>query len=114
MLTTKEKGLLIAIINHCIYIETKIPGISFEEFSMNEDLIRLMCFSILQICELAKHFDDEFISKYGSVPWIRIMGMRDRIAHGYDKIEIDKVWDVIQNKISILHSYCNQILEENK
>lgn len=114
MLTTKEKGLLIAIVKHCSYIESKVPGVTFEEFSKNEDLIRLMCFSILQIGELSKHLSDEFILKYGSVPWIRIMGMRDRIAHGYDKIETEKVWDVVQNKISVLYSYCNQILKENQ
>ena len=114
MLTIKEKGLLLAIIKHCTYIESKVPGVTYEEFLKNEDLIRLMCFSILQIGELSKHFDNAFISKYGSVPWVRIMGMRDRIAHGYDKIEVDKVWDVVQNKIKPLHSYCDQILEENK
>ena len=114
MVTTKENGLLEAIIKHCTYIEKKIPDVTYERFMQNEDFLRLMCFSILQIGELAKHFDKEFITKYGSIPWIKIMGMRDRVAHGYDSIEKDVVWDTIQNDIVPLHNYCNQILEENK
>jgi len=114
MVTTKEIGLLLAIIKHCTYIEGKITGIKYDEFMQNEDFQRMMCFSILQIGELAKHFDKTFITKYGLVPWIKIMGMRDRVAHGYDSIEKDVVWSTIQLDIVPLHEYCNQILEENK
>ena len=113
MLTTKEKGLLIAIINHCIYIETKIPGISFEEFSMNEDLIRLMCFSILQIGELAKHLSLDFISTFNNVPWKNIKGMRDIIGHGYGTIEWNRVWITATNDIEPLRVYCEEIINNN-
>ena len=114
MLTTKEIGLLIAIVKHCSYIEEKLPNLSFDEFATNEDLIRLMCFSILQIGELAKHFEPEFITQYSAVPWKEMMGMRDKVAHGYDTIKVDKVWQTVQNDIVPLHNYCNLILEENK
>ena len=114
MLTTKQTGLLISIRKHCIYIEEKIPNVTYEDFVKNEDLIRLMCFSILQIGELAKHFELDFIAKYGAVPWKQMMGMRDIVAHGYDTVKLDKVWLTIQNDIVPLHNYCNQILEENK
>ena len=39
------------------------------------------------------------MSNYPSIPWKSIMGMRDRIAHGYFEIDIDVVFYVLKNDI---------------
>ena len=38
----------------------------------------VLCFNLLQIGELAKRFEPNFIKEYGNVPWKNIKGMRDR------------------------------------
>ena len=50
----------------------------------------VLCFNLLQIGELAKKFDPNFVKEYGSTPWKEIKGMRDRIVHGYDTVLFDK------------------------
>ena len=35
----------------------------------------------------------EKYQQFGGVPWKQIKGMRDKIAHGYGAIDLDRVWD---------------------
>ena len=114
MLKTKEKGLLQNIVRHCESIERIIKNLTKEQFESDEDKRDLVCFHILQIGELAKHFDDNFIVNHSGVPWNKIKGMRDKVAHGYDTIKTERVWSTAIEDIEPLHEYCLKILEEDK
>ncbi len=114
MLTIKEKGLLLAIIKHCNKINEKIVGLKQEQFNRDDDVVQIICFNILNIGELAKHFDDEFINQYNEVPWDKIKGMRDRVAHGYDTIDLDRVWNTVLYDINPLLNYCKKILKDDE
>jgi uncharacterized protein with HEPN domain len=43
---------------------------------------------------------------------IEIIGMRNRIVHGYDMVSNVAVWDAIQNHIPILKQEINKLLEK--
>lgn len=113
MLSVKEQGILEGIIKHCDKILQKTSSIKEEDFVENEDLIEVVCFNILQIGELAKNFEPSFTSKYNKVPWKQIKGMRDKVAHGYDTIDVSKIWNTAKNDIKPLLDYCNFILALN-
>jgi uncharacterized protein with HEPN domain len=42
----------------------------------------------------------------------KIKGLRNRIAHEYDMIEIDEVWIIIQRNLPILKQEIKQLLEK--
>ena len=113
MLSVKETGLLLAIIKHCNKISEKMKGLSREQFDRDEDVVQIICFNILQIGELAKNFEPEFIRTHNAVPWNKIKGMRDKVAHGYDKIDMDRVWYTALDDINPLRDYCQQILDSS-
>ena len=114
MLTIKEQGLLINIIKHCEKINEKINNLTREQFDNDEDVVEIICFNILQIGELAKNFEPKFVAKYSGVPWRQIKGMRDKVAHGYGTIDMNRVWYTAQDDINPLLKYCSQILNNNK
>lgn len=114
MLSVKEKGLLLGIIKHCNKINEKMSGLTREQFDNDEDVLQIICFNILQIGELAKNFEPDFIKRYNGVPWGQIKGMRDKVAHGYDTIDKDRVWNTALFDINSLLDYCIKILKENE
>lgn len=113
MLKIKEKGLLQNIIKHCESIERVIKNLTKEQFESDDDKRDLVCFHILQIGELAKHFDDNFVKTYAGVPWNKIKGMRDKVAHGYDTIKTERVWATAISDITPLHEYCDKLIKED-
>jgi uncharacterized protein with HEPN domain len=36
------------------------------------------------------------------IPWRRMIGMRNRIIHEYDRVDLAVVWDVVQNELPSL------------
>ena len=113
MLSTKEKGILIYIIEHCKRVEEKTIGETREILDTNKDVEEIVCFNILQIGELVKKLNDEFIVKYNKVQWKSIKGMRDRVAHGYDTLDREQIWKAASEDIVPLREYCEEIIESN-
>ena len=103
-----------SIIKHCKKINEKMNGLTREQFDNDEDVFQIICFNLLQIGELAKSFEQTFIAKYNGAPWRQIKGMRDKVAHAYGAIDMDRVWDTALNDINPLIGYCRKILNDNK
>lgn len=47
---------------------------------------------------------------YSQIPWQDIIGMRHRLVHGYDEIDLDVVWEVIQQDLPPLIEELKRII----
>jgi uncharacterized protein with HEPN domain len=50
--------------------------------------------------------------KYPSIPWSQIIGMRNRLIHGYDSVDLDVLWDTIDIDLPPLIAALKKILEQ--
>jgi uncharacterized protein with HEPN domain len=48
--------------------------------------------------------------KYPSIPWHPIIGMRNRLIHGYDSVDFDVLWDTIEVDLPPLIAALEKIL----
>lgn len=93
----KIKAHADSIIEYCKTCE------SLEEFDSNSMLVEATVFNLMQIGELAKtNLSDEAKDEITSIPWKQLYGMRNRIVHGYDGINMQIVWDTVCEDIPIL------------
>jgi uncharacterized protein with HEPN domain len=51
--------------------------------------------------------------QHASIPWRQIIGMRNRIIHGYDSVDLDILWDVIAGDLPPLIEDLTAILGPN-
>ena len=49
--------------------------------------------------EASKRIPDEVRAKHSEIPWKRMAGMRDKLIHEYAGVDLETVWDVIQEEI---------------
>ncbi len=54
------------------------------------------------IGEAASQLTPELRAELASVPWGQIVGMRNRLVHGYYLIEADIVWDTVTEDLPLL------------
>ena len=51
------------------------------------------------IGEAAAKISPETKSRYPQIPWADIVGMRNRLVHGYFEIDLDRLWDTITDDL---------------
>jgi len=43
--------------------------------------------------------------------WHKIIGLRNLISHGYDRIEMERIWDIVINHLPPLSKKVDQLLQ---
>lgn len=78
------------------------------------DADRLLLFAVLRaievIGEAASKVTDETQAATPSIPWASIIGMRNRLIHGYFDIDANVVWRTATEEIPSLHRALRQLL----
>src|SRR4051812_18827122 len=56
-------------------------------------------YQLLVLGEAVKRLSTEYRSRHGQIPWKDIAGFRDRLIHGYDKVDWERVWEVLTTEL---------------
>ncbi|MBQ4281546.1 MAG: DUF86 domain-containing protein [Spirochaetales bacterium] len=97
----RDYGIVLRMIEHCNRIEEirERLGNSFETFisdSVYEDAINM---NIFQIGELSNQLSVGFKKSIPDIPWHRIYGIRNVIAHAYVIVDKRTIWETAEKDI---------------
>ncbi|MEN3002945.1 HepT-like ribonuclease domain-containing protein [Dehalobacterium formicoaceticum] len=106
----KEKAILEKLKDYASQAIQFKDDMTFEEFSNDLKTISACVFSLSQIGELVSRLDVEFVEANNQIPWRKIKGMRNRIVHDYEGIQLNIVWDVLVDFLPELIKSINKIL----
>jgi uncharacterized protein with HEPN domain len=59
-----------------------------------------------------KRLSAEFRDQHANIPWKAIAGMRDILAHQYDRVNLITLWDAIHTDIPELLALLHPLLPE--
>ena len=86
---------------------------SMEEFEADTMRVEATVFNLVQIGELAKmSLSDTAKAQLSNIPWHQLYGMRNRIVHGYDSVNMRIVWDTVESGIPELNEEIREVLGE--
>lgn len=86
---------------------------SRAELEANDEKVSAILYQITIIGEATKRLSPEIRQQQPEIPWRDIAGMRDVIVHEYDQVDLDVVWDVIENKVPELLTLLTPLLAKD-
>ncbi len=87
-----------------------VAGVDFDEFASNEMMQDATSMQLINIGEMVSRLSEEFRDKHDYLPWHKVIGMRNQIAHGYFEIKADEVWRTCEEDLPKLKE---QLLKSN-
>lgn len=76
-----------------------MAGLTRESFAQDTMRIDAVVRNLEIIGEAAKMIPESIRVEYPNIEWRKIAGLRDILAHHYFEVDLDIVWDVVQNKL---------------
>lgn len=95
---------VIKLINYC-------TGCTYDSFSADTKLVEACVFNLSQLGELCHAADDVFVQNHPEIPWREMYGLRNRIVHDYDGVNLRLVWEIISEDIPVLHKTLQKIIK---
>lgn len=74
-------------------------GLTREQFQASR-LHQVAALKALEtIGEAASRVSEPLRATHPQIPWREIIGTRNRLVHAYFEVELDEVWDTVQNDL---------------
>lgn len=87
-----------------------MTGITWDEFSKDALLQDAVVRRLEIIGEAAGRVSADTQKKYPHIPWMAMRGTRNRVIHGYDNVQLDIIWDIVQDDLPGLVNELQKII----
>ena len=79
---------------------------------LNETLQHALSMSIITIGECANRLSNEFKDSHPQIEWVQIIAVRNIAAHGYWQLDMQQIWQAIEEDIPGLDEFVGRLLSE--
>lgn len=66
-------------------------------------MVEACIFNLSQIGELANKIDTDFEENNPSIPWRIMYGLRNKIVHDYEGVNLVLIWDIVKDDLPKLY-----------
>lgn len=112
--SNRDAEILKRIIKYCDEINLAVTrfGNDFNIFKEDVLYMNACALCLLQIGELVNHLSTDFKESSLEIPWRKIKGMRNVVAHKYGSLNAEITWEAIISDVPELKSKCMKILSQ--
>lgn len=107
-----DKVRLLHILDAINEIENYIQDFDFEHFVKNSMMFNASLRQLEIIGEASNRLSENLLNNNSSIPWARIIGLRNLVIHEYFGIDDITIWDVIKINLPELKEKILVLLED--
>jgi uncharacterized protein with HEPN domain len=83
-------------------VKKRTESMSLEDFVQNDLVQESVMYCLGQIGEITSSIPDEEQEKYPGIFWYQMIGLRNRLFHDYEEIDLTRVFSITQEPITQL------------
>ena len=96
----KNDQLYLIHISECIErIESYVRGIDKEDFMASSLVQDAVIRNLQTMAESTQRLSDQLKQTQHKIDWYKIAGFRNILVHDYLGVDVEKVWNIIENEI---------------
>ena len=111
---SKDRIIIQKIIGYIDDVEKYTEGMEDKDFLDDKKTITACAFTVSQIGEIVKEIEEDTMKKYSDIPWNSIKGMRNRIVHDYENVDLSVLWGTIKESLPELKEKLKEIIIAEK
>ena len=91
-------------------IEFKGAVLSIEDFEKDAKTVAACSMMLAQVGELAGKLNENFIDSHNHIHWRQMRALRNRIAHDYEGLNLEIMWEVLDDLLPKLIDDIRELL----
>lgn len=95
-------------------IEKYTDNLSYDEFVIDEKTKDAVIRNLEIIGEADRQIPDNIKASISEIEWSKIIGLRNRVIHGYFAIEYGIIWHILKEELPLLKEKIKKFIEEEK
>ena len=109
-MNSRDLHSLLDIVQSAELVDSYIKNVSAEQFAANQQLQDAVSRRLEVLGEAAGRVSEEGQAELADVPWSKVRGLRNRLAHEYDNISLEVIWRIACTEMTDLISKIKPIL----
>jgi uncharacterized protein with HEPN domain len=89
-----------------------VAAMDFATFEQDKRTSYAVVRAVEVIGEAAKNIPQSLKDQYSNIPWRSIAGMRDKVIHQYFGVDLQVLWDTVQQDLPPLKTAIAQVLAD--
>ena len=106
----RDLGAIVDIVLAARDLAELLRGVTKEEFLRQKFILAAAVRQLEIVGEATKRLTPEFRERHPSIPWRDMAGMRDRLIHAYDDLDLDRVWEAATERLPEVSAYLEPLL----
>jgi uncharacterized protein with HEPN domain len=107
-----DQARLRHMLDHAVEAVALTHGRTREDLDADR-LLNLSLVRLLEIVgEAAARLSPKTRDAHPEIPWPDIIGLRNRLIHGYDIVDFDILWDIVHDDLPALIAGLHSIVKE--
>jgi uncharacterized protein with HEPN domain len=98
-MSSRDEAALADMLSFVRRLRSRTEGLTREAFLVDEELQDAVLYRLATLGEAVKRVSKGFRVEHPDVPWRRIAGARDVVMHGYDQVDLEVVWTILERDI---------------